>query len=89
MQMPNSKTDLKQYIKICGILTLFLILYGIFISWFNSEDILTGLHDYGSAIIVMIVGVWLLFHSSPKANVVGGTMLTAGLIFTLMGVRIG
>ena len=89
MQFPNSKTDLRQYIKVCGILTLIIILIGVFLSWFNTGDVLTGLHIYGSAIIVMVIGIWLLFHASGKANMVGGTMLTVGLVYLLMGIKLG
>lgn len=84
MQIPKINNR-KEYFKVCGVISLLVIVLGIFLSWFNTGDLYTGLNQYGMAIIVMIIGVWATFHKSEKASTFGLMMVFAGILYLLMG----
>lgn len=87
MQSRYDASNKIQYIKVCGILTLIVAFLGIGLAWFNAGDLIEGLHDYGSAILVMIVGIWFTFSNSDRAKSIGLVMISASIIFLLMGIR--
>ncbi len=87
MQTKYNPSNRSQYIKVCGILTLIVIILGICLAYLNTGNLVEGLHQYGSAIIVITIGLWLALSSSPKASSIGLVMVSASLIFLLMGIR--
>lgn len=86
MQLPEvSKKNLAIIFTLSVVGVIFL---GLAIAWFNTGDIYTGLHDYGMAIIVMVVGVILIFIDKTTVKTIGTMLFVSGLLFTLMGARI-
>jgi len=86
MQLPEvSKKNLAIIFTLSVVGVIFL---GLFIAWFNTGDIYTGLHDYGMAIIVMVIGVILIFVDKATIKTIGTMLFVSGLLFTLMGARI-
>jgi hypothetical protein len=79
------KGDTPKYIKVCGILTLILLVLCIAIAWFNTGDLYTALHDFGTTILVIIVGLWLALNPHDTAKYIGTTMVAVGFIYLIMG----
>lgn len=86
MQLPEVNGRNKTIIAavaIAGVVAL-----GIFISWFNTGDVFTGLHNYGMAIVVMVIGTILIFINRDTLKTIGILMFASGLIYLFIGVPI-
>lgn len=73
---------IKQFLIVAGL----VLLIGILLAWYNTGDIWSGLHEYATSIIMMIIGSGLIFYPSKNCNMVGISIFTAGLVFMLTGV---
>lgn len=80
----GTSSRLVQFILIC----LLFIGIGVFLGWWNYGDIILGLKNYATSIIVMVVGVGLIFSKhSEKLDRIGTAVLVSGLILMLTGIR--
>lgn len=85
MQLPEVS---KKNLAIIVTITLIgVIALGIFLAWFNTGDLYTGLHDYGMSIVVMTIGIFLIFIKNSTIKTIGIMMFVAGLLNMLMGTR--
>jgi drug/metabolite transporter (DMT)-like permease len=87
MPEPQPKNNrIMQFILI----TIVIIIIGIFLGWWNTGDIYTGLHAYASSIILVIVGVAFLFirTRSDIFEKIGIAIMVSGIILMLSGIRL-
>ena len=89
MQKIDIKEPRVKMIKEFIIIFCVVLLLGIMIAWYNSGDILVGLQDYATFIIIMLVGFVLIYYPSKTTDMVGVSVFTAGLIFMLSGISFG
>jgi len=86
MQLPEVSKKNRAIIitlSVVGVIAL-----GIFIAWFNTGDVYDGLASYGTAIVVMVIGVFIIFIDNATVKTIGTMMFVAGLLYMLMGTRV-
>ena len=86
MQKIDIKKPRTKMVKEFIIIFCVILLLGVMIAWYNTGDILVGLRDYATSIIIMLVGFGLIYYPSKTTDMVGISVFTAGLIFMLTGI---